>query len=80
MHNFREEHWIMVEGNAMIVLGEDTLYRKANDSVFIPVKTKHRIKNNSTSENLVFIEVQTGEKLDESDIIRFEDNYGRANK
>jgi mannose-1-phosphate guanylyltransferase len=80
MHNFREEHWIMVEGNAMIVLGEDTLYRKANESVFIPVKTKHRIKNNSDSCDLVFIEVQTGEKLDENDIIRFEDNYGRADK
>ena len=74
------EHWIMVEGNAMIVLGEDTLYRKANESVFIPVKTKHRIKNNSETEDLVFIEVQTGENLDENDIIRFEDNYGRADK
>jgi mannose-1-phosphate guanylyltransferase len=64
----------------MIILGEDTLYRKANESVFIPVKTKHRIKNNSDSCDLVFIEVQTGEKLDENDIIRFEDNYGRADK
>lgn len=80
MHNFREEHWIMVEGEAMIIIGEDTLYRKANDSVFIPVKTKHRIKNNSNTSNLVFIEVQTGEKLDENDIIRFEDNYGRTDK
>ena len=80
MHNFREEHWIMVEGEAMIIIGEDTLYRKANDSVFIPVKTKHRIKNNSNKNNLVFIEVQTGEKLDESDIIRFEDSYGRTDK
>lgn len=78
MHNFRAEHWIIVEGDAMIVLGEDTLFRKADDSVYIPVKTKHRIKNNSSIRKLVFIEVQTGEKLDESDIIRFEDNYGRT--
>jgi mannose-1-phosphate guanylyltransferase len=56
------------------------LYRKANESVFIPVKTKHRIKNNSHTDKLVFIEVQTGENLDENDIIRFEDNYGRADK
>ena len=77
MHNFRAEHWIIVSGEAMIVLGDDTLYRKENESVYIPVKTKHRIKNTSTSEPLVFVEIQTGENLDEDDIIRFEDNYGR---
>jgi mannose-6-phosphate isomerase-like protein (cupin superfamily) len=49
-----------------------------NDSVYIPVKTKHRIKNISEIEPLVFIEIQTGETLDENDIIRFEDTYGRV--
>lgn len=78
LHNYRAEHWIIAEGEAMIVLGEDTLYRKADESVYIPVKTKHRIKNNSTNGKLVFIEIQTGEKLDENDIVRFEDSYGRV--
>jgi len=78
LHNFRAEHWIIVEGDAMVVLGNDTLYRKANDSIYIPVKTKHRIKNNSDRFPLIFIEIQTGESLDESDIVRFEDNYGRV--
>lgn len=78
LHNFRSEHWIIAEGEAMIVLGEDTLYRKMDDSIYIPVKTKHRIKNTSSSQQLVFIEVQAGENLDENDIIRFEDNYGRV--
>ena len=78
MHNFRAEHWIIAKGNAMIVLGEDTLYRTQDEAVYIPVKTKHRIKNTSNSEDLVFIEVQTGDTLDEEDIIRFEDNYGRT--
>ncbi len=77
LHNFRAEHWIIVEGTAMIILGEDILYRQKNDTVYIPVKTKHRIKNTSSSKPLIFIEIQTGEKLDESDIVRFEDNYGR---
>ena len=79
MHNFRSEHWIITEGEAMVILGEDTLYCKADDSVYIPVKTKHRIKNSSKDKKLIFIEVQTGEKLDENDIIRFEDSYGRVN-
>ena len=78
MHHFRAEHWIIVDGEAMVVLGEDTLYRYANDSIYIPVKTKHRIKNNSSHQPLVFIEIQTGESLDENDIVRFEDNYGRV--
>lgn len=79
LHNYRAEHWIIAEGEAMVVLGEDTLYRKADDSICIPVKTKHRIKNTSKNKKLVFIEIQTGEKLDESDIVRFEDSYGRVN-
>lgn len=78
LHHFRSEHWTVVQGEAMIVLGEDILYRHADDSVYIPVKTKHRIKNNSPTEVLVFIEIQTGETLDENDIVRFEDNYGRV--
>lgn len=78
LHNFRAEHWIIVEGEAMIVLGDDTLYRHANDSIYIPVKTKHRIKNNSSTSSLIFIEIQTGESLDENDIVRFEDSYGRV--
>ncbi len=77
MHNYRAEHWIIAKGEAMVVLGEDTLYRKQDEAIYIPVKTKHRIKNTSSSEELVFIEVQTGDNLDEEDIIRFEDNYGR---
>ncbi len=78
MHNHRAEHWIIAEGNAMVILGEDTLYRHADESVYIPVKTKHRIKNTSNDKELVFIEIQTGDTLDENDIVRFEDNYGRV--
>ena len=33
---------------------------------------------NNTDKNMEFIEVQTGETLDENDIIRYEDSYGRA--
>jgi len=78
LHNYRQEHWIIVEGNALITLNDDKLYRKTDDSVYIPVQTKHRIQNVSSDKPLIFIEVQTGETLDEEDIIRFEDNYGRV--
>lgn len=75
-HNFRSEHWIIIKGEAVVTLGENKLVRKMNDAVFIPVKTKHRIQNN-TESSMEFIEVQAGETLDEEDIIRYEDSYGR---
>ena len=69
---------IIVDGEAMVVLGEDTLYRHKDEAVYIPVKTKHRIKNTSQQVPLTFIEIQTGDNLDEADIVRFEDSYGRV--
>lgn len=77
MHHFRSEHWIMVKGEATITLGEEIVRKKAGENVFIPVEVKHRIENNS-NEDVEFIEVQIGQNLDENDIVRFEDVYGRV--
>lgn len=77
LHHFRDEHWIIVKGEAVVTLGEDKFVKKSNESVFIPVETKHRIQNN-TDTDMEFIEIQTGENLDENDIVRFEDSYGRV--
>ena len=60
-----------------MTLGEDKLVKKQNDAIYIPLKTKHRIQND-TQDILEFIEIQTGDNLDESDIIRYEDSYGRV--
>lgn len=76
-HNHRAEHWIVVKGEAVVTLGEEKIAKKANESIYIPVKTKHRIQNDGKA-NMEFIEIQTGENLDENDIIRYEDVYGRA--
>ena len=78
LHHYRSEHWIIVEGEAVVTLGDELLVKKANESIYIPCETKHRIQNN-TDKNVVFIEVQTGENLREDDIVRFEDKYGRTN-
>ena len=77
LHHFRSEHWIIVRGEAVVTLGKEKLTKKANESVYIPAETKHRIQNN-TNENMEFIEIQTGENLDENDIVRLEDSYGRV--
>ena len=75
-HNHRREHWIMVAGNAIVTLGEEKFNKKAGEHVYIPAKMKHRIQNEE-DVLLEFIEIQYGECLDENDIIRYEDIYGR---
>ena len=77
LHHHRAEHWVIVKGEALVTLGEEKIIKKANESVYIPAETQHRIQNN-TQQNMEFIEIQTGENLDENDIVRFEDSYGRV--
>ena len=76
MHHHRAEHWVVVEGVAEVVNGEQTLLLSENQSTFIPVGAKHRLTNPGLT-NLVLIEVQSGSYLGEDDIVRFEDQYGR---
>jgi mannose-1-phosphate guanylyltransferase len=77
MHHHRNEHWVVVNGTALVVNGEATLTLKTNESTYIPAGHKHRLENPGT-ENLVIIEVQVGDYLGEDDIVRFEDRYGRV--
>ena len=76
-HQFRAEHWVIVSGTATVTLGEQKLEKKAGESVFIPAQTKHRIQNTSSAP-MDFVEVQCGANLDENDIVRYEDVYGRV--
>ena len=77
MHHHRAEHWIVVKGIAQITNGEKVITLKENESTFIPQGQKHRLANPGT-EPLEIIEVQSGAYLDEDDIVRFEDTYGRS--
>ncbi len=76
MHHYRDEHWIIVSGTAEVTLDEQIYEAHQNTPIFIKAGQKHRIAN-KTKDPVVFIEVQTGNTLDESDIVRFEDKYGR---
>lgn len=77
MHHHRSEHWIVVDGMAKIVNGEQALLIATNESTFIPAGHKHRLENPGKID-LVLIEVQSGKYLGEDDIVRFEDHYGRV--
>jgi mannose-1-phosphate guanylyltransferase/mannose-6-phosphate isomerase len=76
-HAHRAEHWIVVKGQAQITNGEQTITLYENQSTFIPKGQKHRLMN-TTASPLEIIEVQSGAYLGEDDIIRFDDQYGRA--
>ena len=75
-HQFRSEHWVVVNGTAKVEIdGKITILRK-NKSIFVPLGSKHRLSN-PYDDPLQLIEVQSGSYLGEDDIIRFNDIYGR---
>ena len=75
-HAKRAEHWVVVKGIAEVTRGDKVVTLKENESTFIPVGEKHRLSNPST-DILEIIEVQSGVYLDEDDIVRIDDGYGR---
>jgi mannose-6-phosphate isomerase len=77
VHRLRSEHWFVVEGAGLVTISDATARVGAGDSVDIPVGTAHRVENTGDVD-LVFIEVQHGESFGEDDIVRLEDDFGRA--
>ena len=76
-HHHRSEHWMITQGKPKITINKKKFFKKENDSVFIPTGSIHRIEN-LYRKPVKIIEVQTGTILKESDIVRFQDIYGRV--
>ena len=76
-HKSRSEFWQIVKGKSKITIEEKEYYLKEKEHIYIPKNSIHRIENIG-NEELIFIEIQLGEDLKEDDIIRLEDDYGRA--
>ncbi|WP_299495466.1 mannose-1-phosphate guanylyltransferase/mannose-6-phosphate isomerase [uncultured Shewanella sp.] len=76
MHHHRAEHWIVVSGTAKITNGGQELLLSPNQSTYIPIGSIHSLENPGKIP-LEMIEVQSGTYLEEDDIIRFSDHYGR---
>ena len=75
-HQFRAEHWVVVEGKAKVNNGKEEFILLENESTYIPIKTVHRLENMGESM-LRLIEVQSGTYIGEDDIVRLEDDFGR---
>ena len=75
-HHKRTEHWVIVQGDAIVTLDDKEHLFTEGMVVEIPVTTKHRVEN-KFDKDLIFIETQTGTYFGEDDIVRIEDDYGR---
>lgn len=75
-HKKRHEHWVVVEGKAEIIKDRKKYFVDSNQSTYIPAACIHRIKNPLDSI-LKIVEVQTGSYLEEDDIVRLKDEFGR---
>ncbi|MEW6600859.1 MAG: mannose-1-phosphate guanylyltransferase/mannose-6-phosphate isomerase [Nitrospirota bacterium] len=76
MHHHRSEHWIVVHGTAKIVNGDQVIFLEENQSTYVPKTTRHRLENPGKVP-LHLIEVQIGPYLEEDDIVRYDDDFGR---
>lgn len=76
-HFHRAEHWVVVQGTALVRRGDESLILRENESIYIAVGTVHQLTNPGKL-TLHLIEVQSGAYLGEDDIVRLADSYGRA--
>ncbi len=78
MHHHRAEHWVVVEGSAVVTRNDEEMLLTENQSVYLPVGATHRLYNPGKIA-LRLIEVQSGSYLGEDDIVRIEDDFNREN-
>ncbi len=77
IHHHRSEHWVVVKGTAEVTLGDEKRLLSEDESIYIPLGIPHRIYNPGRIP-MHFIEVQAGSYLEEDDIVRLDDEYGRG--
>jgi mannose-1-phosphate guanylyltransferase/mannose-6-phosphate isomerase len=76
-HKYRSEHWVIINGEAVVTKGTDVFSLKENQSTYISIGEQHSLENTSKQDCLELIEVQSGSYLGEDDIIRYDDIYNR---
>jgi mannose-6-phosphate isomerase-like protein (cupin superfamily) len=75
-HEHRSEHWIVIQGPALITVDDQEKLFNPGEHIFIPKKARHRLANPGT-EPIEIVEVQLGDYLGEDDIVRYADDYQR---
>jgi mannose-6-phosphate isomerase-like protein (cupin superfamily) len=75
-HKHRSEHWVVVQGTATVILEKETKTVSKNEYIHIPLGSQHLLENKGEIV-MQLIEVQIGDYLEEDDIVRLQDKYGR---
>lgn len=78
-HAKRKEMWSVVRGEGLCTVGNNLMQVSENSLISVPVGARHRIENLSPVVPLIISEVQIGDYVEEDDIVRYEDDFGRAN-
>ncbi|EAS8438919.1 mannose-1-phosphate guanyltransferase [Salmonella enterica] len=76
MHHHRAEHWVVVAGTARVTINGEVKLLGENESIYIPLGATHCLENPGKIP-LDLIEVRSGSYLEEDDVVRFRDRYGR---
>jgi len=76
-HHHRAEHWVVVRGTAEVTRDAEVIIVGENESIYLPLGCTHRLANPGRIP-VEIIEVQTGSYLEEDDIVRIEDDFGRC--
>jgi len=76
-HYHRAEHWVVVNGTAIVTRDDEEILLRENESVFVPLGCMHRLENPGKVP-LNLIEVQSCAYLGEDDIVRVQDIYARV--
>lgn len=76
-HSRRAEHWVVVQGTAKVTLDGREIVVEAGGAIDIGIGSAHRVENPG-KQTLLFVEVQRGDYLGEDDIVRLQDDFGRA--
>ena len=76
-HHHRSEHWLITQGKPLITLNKKKISKSINQSIYIPKGAIHRIEN-PFKINVKILEIQKGSILKETDIVRYQDIYGRV--
>jgi len=75
-HHYRKESWTVVAGVATVFVNGQQHELSEGETIFIPIQARHKLENTSLLP-LKILEIQLGDQLDEQDIVRLEDKYGR---
>tara|TARA_S200000501_G_scaffold296896_1_gene283080 strand:+ start:5348 stop:5689 length:342 start_codon:yes stop_codon:yes gene_type:complete len=75
-HYERSELWYVISGVGIVTINDEVIKLNVGSTIKIEKKDRHRVENKG-SEDLIFVEIQTGSYFGEDDIVRLDDDYNR---